>query len=67
MAFVKFISDDEKEKSVIEVADRAAAIATGKAKQTELKAAGKHGIITAYEISTERGIPMEKCYDFWEV
>ena len=68
MAFyVKFVSDDETERLTIELPDRAAAIATGTAKQAEYKAAGKHGIITAYEISTERGIPMEKCAEFWEV
>lgn len=68
MAFyVKFVSDDEKERFAIELPDKAAAMATGKAKQAEYKAAGKHGIITAYEISTERGTPMEKCTEFWEV
>lgn len=68
MAFyVKFVSDDEKERLTVELPGKAAAIATGKAKQAEYKAAGKHGIITVYEISTERGMPMEKCYEFWEV
>lgn len=64
--FVEFTSGNESER-IAETPDRAAAIATGKAKQKEYKAAGKCGIISAYEISTERGIPMRKCAEFWEV
>lgn len=64
--FVEFTSGNESER-IAETPDRAAAIATGKAKQTEYKAADKHGIISAYEITTERGIPMRKCAEFWEV
>lgn len=64
---VKFVSNDETEITIIETPDKAAAIATGKAKQAEYKAAGKSGIISMYEITAERGSPMRKCYDFWEV
>lgn len=64
--YVEYTHGDESER-IAETPDRAAAIATGKAKQTEYKAAGKHGIISAYEITTERGIPMRKCAEFWEV
>lgn len=64
--YVEYTHGDESE-CIAETPDRAAAIATGKAKQTEYKAAGKHGIISAYEITTERGIPMRKCAEFWEV
>ena len=64
--YVEFTSDNKSER-IAETPDRAAAIALGEAKQTEYKAAGKHGIISAYEISTERGTPMRKCAEFWEV
>lgn len=64
--FVEFTHENESER-IAETPDRAAAIAIGQAKQKEYKAAGKCGIISAYEISTERGIPMRKCAEFWEV
>ena len=64
--FVEFTHENESER-IAETPDRAAAIAIGQAKQKENKAAGKCGIISAYEISTERGIPMRKCAEFWEV
>lgn len=64
--FVEFTSGNESEL-IAETPEKAAAIALGTAKQAEYKAAGKHGIISAYEITTERGIPMRKCAEFWEV
>lgn len=64
--FVEFTHENESER-IAETPDRAAAIAIGKAKQAEYKAAGKNGIISVYEISTERGLPMRKCYEFWDV
>lgn len=64
--FVEFTHENESER-IAETPDRAAAIAIGQAKQKEYKAVGKCGIISAYEISTERGIPMRKCAEFWEV
>lgn len=64
--FVEFTSGDLSER-IAETPDKAAAIATGKAKQAEYKAVGKHGIISCYELTTERGAPMRKCYEFWEV
>lgn len=64
--FVEFTHENESER-IAETPDRAAAIAIGQAKQKEYKAAGKCGIISAYEITTERGIPMRKCAEFWEV
>lgn len=64
--FVEFTSGNHSER-IAELPDRAAAIATGKEKQAEYKATGKHGIISCYEISTDRGMPMRKCAEFWEV
>ena len=64
--FVEFTHENESER-IAETPDKAAAIAIGQAKQKEYKAAGKSGIISAYEITTERGIPMRKCAEFWEV
>lgn len=64
--FVEFTHENESER-IAETPDRVAAIAIGQAKQKEYKAAGKCGIISAYEITTERGIPMRKCAEFWEV
>lgn len=64
--FVEFTHENESER-IAETPDRAAAIAIGQAKQKEYKAAGKCGIISAYEITTERGMPMRKCAEFWEV
>lgn len=47
--------------------DEAAAIQKGNEEQARLRAAGKHGIITLYTVTTERGEPMRKCLCFWEV
>ena len=68
MAFyVDFTAGNESERLADELPDLSAAIEVGAAKQTEYKAMGKHGVISAYEISAERGFPMKKCYEFWEV
>lgn len=52
---------------LIETADREQAAAVAVQKQAEFKAEQKKGIISLYEITTEAGTPMRKCYDFWEV
>ena len=52
---------------LIETADREQAAAVAVQKQAEFKAEQKKGIISLYEITTEAGMPMRKCYDFWEV
>ena len=64
--FVEFTHGDESGR-IDETPDRTAAIAIEKAKQAEYKAAEKSGIISVYEISTECGMPMRKCYEFWNV
>ncbi len=56
-----------KSEILIETADREQAAAVAVQKQAEFKAKQKEGIISLYEITTERGRPMRKCYDFWEV
>lgn len=63
---VDFTSGDDTE-IIAKTDDKAEAFAIGAAKQTEYANAGKHGIITCYENSTERGTPMLKCYEFWKV
>ncbi len=66
MAYFVEFTHGESEK-LLETADKTVAIATGKAKQAEYKAVNKHGIISCYEITTECGAPMRKCYEFLEV
>lgn len=61
--FVEFTSGDYSE-SIAELQDKSDAIAVGAEKQKEYEAAGKHGIITAYEMSTVCGIPIGKCTGF---
>ena len=36
-------------------------------KKEELQSTGKSGIITVYEITNERGMPMEKVYQFMDL
>lgn len=64
--FIEFTSGDISEL-ITETTDKTTAVATWKAKQVEYKSAGKHGIIACYEITTKHGVPMRKCYDFWDV
>lgn len=64
--FVEFTSGDDSEL-IAELSDKTEAVETGTVKQAGYKAAGKRGIISCYEITAERGIPMRKCYWFWEV
>ena len=63
---VEFTSGDKSER-ILETTDRAAAIATAEQEQIKRGEAGQKGIISLYEVTTERGQPMRKCYDFWEV
>lgn len=64
--YVEFTSDDVSER-IAETSDKASALKIGKVKQAEYKAAGKKGIITCFELTTERGAPMRKCYEFFDV
>lgn len=60
-------TQDNKSEILIETKDRKKAADVAISKQAEFKSEQKKGIISLYEISTEAGKPMRKCYDFWEV
>ena len=64
--FVEFTHGD-KSKRLIKTTDKAAAIAKAEKKKAKYLAKNKSGIITLYTISTERGMPMQKCLEFWEI
>lgn len=50
-----------------ETNDRKKAADVAVEKQKELKVANEKGIISLYELTTERGSLMRKCLEFWEV
>lgn len=64
-----FVSFTENDKSVIlhKTPDKAEAVEFAKTTQSDYKAQGKHGMLTVYTLSTERGKPMQKCFEFFEV
>lgn len=64
--YVDFTSGDKTER-IAEITDMEKGKVIGKEKQTEYKAEGKKGIISLYETTTERGRPMSKCHEFWEI
>jgi len=64
--FVDFTHGD-KSKVIHKTDDKAEAIEFAKSKQTKYKAAGRTGILSVYEITAERGAPMQKCFEFFEV
>lgn len=63
---VEFVSGDNCE-ILAKCDDKVKACEAGQQNQATLKVQGKHGIISLYEQSTEKGVPMRKCYEFWEV
>lgn len=64
--YVEFTHGD-KSKRLIKTTDKAAAIAKAEKAKDKYAKKGKTGIITLYTITTERGFPMRKCFEFWEV
>lgn len=64
--FVDFTHGD-KSKVIYKTDDKAEAIAFAKRKQAKYKATGRSGILSVYEITGERGEPMQKCFEFFEV
>lgn len=60
-------ANEKREKRIGKAPDLETAITIGEAKQKKYKAAGKHGIITAYEIVVKCGAYMRKIYEAWEV
>ena len=56
----------DKTKKLMKTADKEKAVKKAEGKKTKYIAKGKSGIITLYTISTERGMPMQKCLEFWE-
>ena len=60
-------ANEKREKRIGKAPDLETAIAIGEAKQKKYKAAGKHGIITAYEIVVKCGAYMRKIYEAWRV
>ena len=66
MFYVDYTHGDITERiAQEEVLDQACSIAESKKK--ELQSTGKSGIITVYEITNERGMPMEKVYQFMDL
>ncbi len=66
MFYLRFTHGD-KSKRIGKAPDLETAITIGEAKQKKYKAAGKHGIITAYEIVVKCGAYMRKIYEAWRV
>lgn len=64
-----FVSYTEKDNSEIlhKTPDKAEAVEFAKKTQADYKAKGYHGMLTVYTLSTERGKPMQKCLEFFEV
>lgn len=64
-----FVSFTENDNSVIlhKTPDKAEAVGFAIERQADYKAQGKHGMLTVYTLSTERGKPMQKCFEFLEV
>ena len=57
----------DKTKRLMKTDDKEKAIAKAEKKKAKYLAKNKRGIITLYTISTERGMPMQKCLEFWEI
>lgn len=55
-----------KTKRLMKTEDKEKAIAKAEKKKAKYLVKNKSGIITLYVISTERGMPMQKCIKFWE-
>lgn len=55
-----------KTKRLMKTEDKEKAIAKAEKKKAKYLVKNKSGIITLYVISTERGMPMQKCIEFWE-
>lgn len=66
MFYLSFTSGD-KSKRIGKAPDLETAITIGEAKQTKYKAAGKHGVISVYEIVVKCGAYMQKIYKVWKV
>ncbi len=56
----------DKTKKLMKTTDKEKAVKKADDKKAKYIAKGKSGIITLYVISTERGMPMQKCLEFWE-
>lgn len=57
----------DKTKRLMKTEDKEKAIEKAEKKKAKYLAKNKSGIITLYTVSTERGIPMQKCIEFWEI
>ena len=64
--YIRFTHGDESE-ILLTTTDKSEAISFAEKMQTEYKAAGKHGSLCLYTITTECGFPARKCFEFWQV
>lgn len=64
--FVEFTKND-RSRILHKSTDKTEAIEFAKNKQAKYKERNKHGMISVFTISTERGAPMQKCFEFFEV